>query len=521
MIKDACFLMKRAFLVCLALAASACATNPVTGKRQISFMSEEQEIRTGQEMDAEVRREMGVYQDEALEKYIEDVGMKLAHESQRPNLPWHFTIVDSPAVNAFALPGGYIYITRGILPYLDNEAQLAGVLGHEIGHVAARHSAQQYTRSAATSVGVLIGSIFVPAVRPFGNLAESGLGMMFLKYSRENEVQADSLGAEYAAAGGWDPAQVPEFLTTLSRIDEVSDRSGTPNWLQTHPQPENRVERVQATVSKVRPAAPLENGAQSLIINRDEYLQKIDGMIFGENPEEGIVRGAEFIHPSLRFAVTFPDGWDITNGEEQVVAQEPGNKIFMELETIRATQSRNLEQAAERHMTGAGYRLVDGSATTINGLDAFIGTYQGSASGIGKVTVRGAHIAGPSTRTTAARSPSTGAGGQGTGRASAALGAGSVYFVGGIAKPEDYPHVEAAFNDAIKSFRALARNEADDVQPNKVELYTAREGDTWQSIAQRAGKGFVKATTLAIMNDHAVDDQPKPGERLKIVVPGS
>src|SRR5258706_11475828 len=159
--------MKRAFLVCMALAVSACATNPVTGKRQISFMSEEQEIRTGQELDAEVRREMGVYRDDALQKYIEDVGMKLAKESPRPNLPWHFTIVDSAAVNAFALPGGYIYITRGILPYLNDEAQLAGVLGHETGHVTARHSAQQYTRSIGGTIGLVALGIFVPAARPF------------------------------------------------------------------------------------------------------------------------------------------------------------------------------------------------------------------------------------------------------------------------------------------------------------------------------------------------------------------
>ena len=488
------FPARLALLALLVMTAVACATNPVTGKRQISFMDEEQEIRTGREMDAEVRREMGIYQDDTLQKYVEDVGMKLAHESQRPNLPWHFTIVDSPAVNAFALPGGYIYITRGILPYLNNEAQLAGVLGHEIGHVAARHSAQQYTRAAATSVGVLISSIFVPAMRSLGGLAETGLGTMFLKYSRENELQADALGAEYAAAGGWDPAQVPEFLTTLARIDEVSDRSGTPNWLQTHPQPENRVDRVQATVSKVRTTAE----AQPFAINRDQYLQKINGMIFGENPEEGIVRGAEFIHPSLRFAVTFPDGWDITNGEEQVVAQEPGNKVFMVLETVRTNASSRaalasgLQSAATQHMKSAGYKEIDGSATRINGLDAFVGTYDGSASGIGKVRSRAAVIA--------------------SGR--------NTYFVGGVAKPEDYPHVEAAFNNAIRTFRELARDEADDVQPNKVELYTARSGDTWQSIAQGPGKGFVKATTLAIMNDHAVADQPAAGERIKIVVAG-
>jgi predicted Zn-dependent protease len=481
--------MKRALAVFVAVLATACATNPVTGKRQISLMSEDQEIQTGRELDAQVRQEMGVYRDEALGKYVEDIGMRLARESQRPHLPWHFTIVDSPAVNAFALPGGYIYITRGILPYLDNEAQLAGVIGHEIGHVAARHSAQQYTRSAGASLGVLIGSIFVPQIRPFGQLAEGGLDVMFLKYSRENELQADALGAEYAAAGGWDPAQVPVFLTTLARIDAVGDRNGVPNWLQTHPQPDNRVARVQTTVDKVRPA---NNDGRGWTIDRDGYLGKIDGVDFGDNPEDGIVRGNEFLHPSLRFAVKFPLGWDITNGEEQVIAQEPGNKIYMVLETIHE-QGRTLEQVAERHMSGAGYRATDSSATTINGLSAFIATYQGNASGLGKVQSRGAHIV--------------------SGR--------NTYFVGGIAQPEAFARVLADFNETIRSFRELARDEANDVQPNKVGLYTAREGDTWQSIAERVGKGFVKASTLAIMNNHAVDDQPRAGERLKIVVAGS
>ena len=144
------------------LLMAACATNPVTGKRELSFMSEAQEISVGRELDAQVRQEMGLYENDELQRYVQDIGMRLARSSQRPNLPWSFAVVDSPAVNAFALPGGFIYITRGILPYLDNEAQLAGVLGHEIGHVTARHSAQQYTRGMGASLGVLVGSIFVP-----------------------------------------------------------------------------------------------------------------------------------------------------------------------------------------------------------------------------------------------------------------------------------------------------------------------------------------------------------------------
>ncbi|RPI49748.1 MAG: hypothetical protein EHM55_23040 [Acidobacteria bacterium] len=182
-----------------AVLISACAINPVTGKRELSFMSEAQEISVGRELDAQVRQEMGLYEDEDLQRYVQDLGMRLASRSQRPNLPWSFAVVDSPAVNAFALPGGFIYITRGILPYLDNEAQLVGVLGHEIGHVTARHSAQQYTRGMGASLGVLVGSIFVPEVRPFADLAEGGLGVLFLKFSRDDELQADALGAEYTA----------------------------------------------------------------------------------------------------------------------------------------------------------------------------------------------------------------------------------------------------------------------------------------------------------------------------------
>ena len=155
-------------ILVVAATTAACATNPATGQRQFSLMSEQQEMSIGQQQDAEVRRQMGVYDDRALQAYVSDIGLRLAHGSERPNLPWQFTIVDVPAINAFALPGGYIYITRGLLPFLGDEAELAGVLGHEIGHVTARHAAQQYSKSTGAELGVLLGSIFVPEVRPFG-----------------------------------------------------------------------------------------------------------------------------------------------------------------------------------------------------------------------------------------------------------------------------------------------------------------------------------------------------------------
>jgi predicted Zn-dependent protease len=488
--------MRLVFALVAAVLMTACATNPVTGKRELSFMSEEQEISVGRELDAQVRQEMGLYENPELQSYVQELGLRIARSSQRPNLPWSFAVVDSPAVNAFALPGGFIYITRGILPYLDNEAQLVGVLGHEIGHVTARHAAQQYTRGVGTSLGVLVGSIFVPQIAPFSDLAQGGLGVLFLKFGRDDELQADALGAEYTAANGWDPDEVPAFLTTLARISAVSDRNGVPNWMSTHPQPENRAARVGETVKKVR-----AGGETPWVVDRDGYLAHIDGIIFGDDPDEGVVRGNVFLHPPLRFAIEFPQGWDITNSEEQVVAQEPGNKVFMVLRTIDSRPGSSLDQAALQHMRGSGYKAVDVTSATISGMQAVLGTYEGSASGIGKVTARGAHVV--------------------LGRPSTTVRTGSTFFIGGIAPPDVYGRVVSEFELSIQSFRQLSQDEANAIEPNVLDLYTAREGDTWQSIAQRAGKGIVSATTLAIMNDHAIDEQPSPGDRLKIVVAGS
>ena len=231
----------------------------------------------------------------------------------------------------------------------------------------------------------------------------------------------------------------------------------------------------------------------SWVVDRDPFLSRIDGLVFGDNPEDGIVRGNLFLHPPLRFAIEFPDGWEITNSDEQVVAQEPGNKIFMVLRTIEPRPGRSLDQIAQQHMRDSGYKTAHITSATIAGLPAVVGTYQGNASGIGQVSSRGAHIT---------------------------LGR-STYFIGGIAAPDMYPRVLAAFDKAIQSFRQLSQDEADAIEPNVVDLYVARQGDTWQSIAQRAGGGLVSARTLAIMNDHAIDQQPEPGTRLKIVVAGS
>jgi predicted Zn-dependent protease len=475
------------WLVVLALTAASCATNPASGKREIVMMSEAQEIQIGQEMDVEVRQQMGVYDDRELQAYVEDIGLRLARNSHRPKLPWHFTIVDAPAVNAFALPGGYIYITRGILAYLGDEAQLAGVLGHEIGHVTARHAVQAYSRAAGAQLGLVVAGIFVPQTRPFGQLAESGLGLLFLKYGRDDELESDRLGAAYAAETGWSPRAVPEFLTTLARISEATDRGGVPNWLSTHPMPADRVARVEETVAKLEAAAP---GPKT--IGRDEYLRRIDGILFGDNPREGIVRGRHFLHPDLRFALDFPEGWEISNGKTQVVAQQPGGKSVIFVQMVDQPKGATIEAIADRNMRDAGFRQVEGGGRRLNGLDAYLGTYEGRMNELGDVRMRVAHIAHQRL----------------------------VYMVAGVAPRNGYDAVEPAFVATLGSFRALSRDEADNVRPNRLDFHTVQPGDTWQSIAARQGGANVRAATLAIMNGFPPSQQPPPGSRVKIVVAG-
>ena len=474
----------------------ACATNPVTGNREFVFMSEQQEIALGQQADAEFRLGMGVYDDPRLIGYVEEIGYQLAAASHRPELPWTFTIVDSPAINAFALPGGYIYLTRGIMAYLGDEAELAGVLGHEIGHVTARHSVQAYTRATGAQLGLVLGQIFVPPMRaaPYGSpnltdLAGSGLGLLFLKFGRDDEQQADRLGAEYAGAAGWDPQGVPDMLSTLSQIDEISDRRGTPNWLSTHPDPADRVAEVAPTVAAVTTAGD----PAAFSVDRREYLERIDGMRFGDNPEEGVVRGSTFLHPVLMFEVDFPDGWEIQNSEAVVLATQPGREYYMLLQQAQSVRGRTLEEIAETSMRSAGYRLQSSSRTTINGLDAVMGSYEGQVRDVGRVFARAAFIR---------------------------HGRQEVYVVGGMGPYADFNAIEREVDEAIRSFRRLSQDEADRIVPNVIALYDVQAADTWQAIAQHEGEEIVTAATLAIMNGSPVNEQPRAGDLIKIVVPG-
>jgi predicted Zn-dependent protease len=232
------------FAIALCLLLHGCAINPATGKRQLVLISEAQEIAIGRESDESIVAQFGLYPDEALQDYVAGIGHDLAARSERPDLDWTFRVLDDPLVNAFALPGGYIYVTRGILAHFNSEAELASVLGHEIGHVTARHGVNQMSKAQLAQLGLGVASILAPEeVQKFGGLATQGLGLLFLKFGRDDERQADDLGLRYIVNEGYDPRPMAEVFETLERVSRTSGGGRVPAWASTHPNPENRSER--------------------------------------------------------------------------------------------------------------------------------------------------------------------------------------------------------------------------------------------------------------------------------------
>jgi len=466
------------------VAAIGCATNPATGRRQLILMSEQDEIQLGRQADAEVRQQMGVYGNAELQRYVERVGMTLVRSSYRGELPWTFAVVNEPAVNAFALPGGFVYVTRGLLPFLRDESELAAVMAHEIGHVDGRHGADAYSRQLLAGGGLAIGGVFLPEIRPFEGLANAALGLLFLRHSREAELEADQIGIRYASAQGWDPSGMPGLLATLARLDEASGSSrGVPNWALTHPPAADRVTRVQEAVAASR-------SPSATATNRAAFERFLDGLVFGDSREKGIVRGAEFLHPILRLALRFPAGWDIANADDQVTAVENDTGTIGIVLRIVENPSESVERTAQATMTKAGFREVSGQRTRINGLDAYVGTYSALIE----------------TRQLAARAAHVQLGGQ-------------TYLLAGLAPANELARVEPAFSLTINSFRELSQSEADRIQPDRVDFHVVRGGETWESLATSAG-GRLRASTLAIMNGYEPTLRPRAGDRIRIVVGG-
>jgi predicted Zn-dependent protease len=346
---------------------TGCARNPVTGKSELSLVSESQEIQMGQQGAKEVEQSIGFYKDAAVNSYVADIGKRMAATSERPNLPWEFHVVDDAAVNAFAIPGGFIYVTRGLMTSINTEAELATVIGHEIAHVTNRHSVQQISKAQLAQLGLGIGSILSSDIAKFGQLASAGLGLLFLKYGRDAENQADQGGFRYALSQNYDVREMPKVFETLGRLSDASGAGKLPEWLSTHPDPGNRIEHIE----KMLDTTALDQ--RKLVVDREDYLRRVQGMTFGEDPRQGYFEGNTFYHPAMRFQLQFPPEWKHQNMPQAVVGVSPNQDAIIQLGLAGQTPP---EQAARQFLSQQGVQAGNASTARINGMPAASSYFQ-------------------------------------------------------------------------------------------------------------------------------------------------
>ncbi|OSQ40838.1 M48 family metalloprotease [Thalassospira mesophila] len=301
---------------------AGCSTNPATGEDTFTaFMPPAQEAEVGAEEHPKILKEFGgSYDAKDLPAYVTEIGNKLAAVTETPNQKFTFTVLDSPIVNAFALPGGYVYVTRGLLALASNEAELAGVLAHEIGHVVARHSAQRYSRGVLTQV--LAGGLSAAIGSGAGDVIGMGANAYMQSFSREHEFEADKLGVRYLSRAGYDPEAMASFLKKLrahSQLQaELAGRSPDDvdqfDIMATHPRTLDRIEQARVAANTPVSGAPR--------LEAVKYMTEIDGIMYGDGPENGFVRGAKFIHVPLDFYFEVPDEFSMINQPDAVVAQD-------------------------------------------------------------------------------------------------------------------------------------------------------------------------------------------------------
>jgi predicted Zn-dependent protease len=439
--------------------ALSCATNPVTGRRELSLVSEAQEVQMGREASQNDLRRVGEIQNAEVLSLVRRIGTQMAAKSERPNLPWGFHVLDDAGVNAFAYPGGFIFVTRGLLTHLNSEAELAEVIGHEIGHVTAKHTVAQMSQGQLAQIGLVGASIFSPTIARYGDLLGTGASLLFLKFGRDDELQADALGFQYSLAQGYDVRESPKVFTMLGRLSGGGGR--VPEWQSTHPDPGNRVQRAQQRLAST-PATALTNTR----VNRESYLRLLDGMVFGENPRHGFFRGQRFLHPDLRFQLDFPTGWKTANMPDAVVAVSPDNGAQLQLLPGQGTPAQTLQALLGQQ----GITVRQSGQTTINGIAAVQATFdaqtqQGTISGL----------------------------------ATALSHNNTTYLLLGLVVPQVAQQRGPELEATMRSFRPLTDATALNVQPARVQLVTVDQAMTGAQFVQRYPSS-VPAEQLLLIN---------------------
>lgn len=467
-------------LIAACLFAASCAVNPVSGKKELSFYSEKQELALGQQTDLEVRDQYGAYADARLTAYVAAAGKTIAAGTHRPNLPYRFIVLDSPVINAFAVPGGYVYLTRGILALISSEAEMAVVLGHELGHVNARHSVRKMSQMILIQVGLAVGSALSDTFAKISGVAGVGVQILFLKFSRDDEREADRLGIEYSRKAGYDPSRMVDFFTSLQKMGDLSGKgSSLPGFLSTHP----------LTTERIRNVGGLLLASDRKLLERDaEYAGRLDGLVYGDDPRQGFVEGRAFYHPGLRFQCAFLEGWKVQNTPTRVTLASPNDDAAIVLGAEKT--SEDLESYAKKKAAALeGGTFVNGQAGSVHGFSCLHRTYDVAQPQKEALRVRYSFIRkGDSVFAFAALATASGFGG----------------------RDEDFRRV-------VDSFQELRDPARLNRQPRRIRVVPADGTRSLRAIFEGARMDKELWPRFAVMNGLAADAVPPRGRPVKIV----
>ena len=477
-----------ATLLLVGLVIYGCSRNPVTGKKEVMFVSKQQELAMGAQYDPQISAMYGVYQDSELQAFINEKGKQMGRISHRPELDYKFKIMDSPVVNAFAVPGGYIYFTRGIMAHFNNEAEFAGVLGHEIGHVTARHSAQQQTKATLAQVGLVAGLVAGgEKFAQFANQAQQGLGLLFLKFGRDDETQSDELGVEYSTKIGYDAHEMAGFFSTLKRLSAQAGADAIPTFMSTHPDPADRNRKVAALAKGWQQ----KDSRPKYDVKRNEYLRRIDGLIYGEDPRQGYVENNNFYHPELKFQFPTPTGWQVVNTPQQVQMVERSGKAMMLLQLGKGNSPR---QAAETFVSQNQLQVVEAKDIQVNGLPAAAvvsdQVSQNQQTGQEqRIRILSYFI----------------------------QYNGLIYVIHGMSLQQDFDRYFELFKNTGSGFNKLTDPSKINVKPERIAIKTVSGNTTLQKALQTFKMPPSRFNELAILNGMQVNTPLKSGTLIKVV----
>ncbi|MBM2829248.1 MAG: putative Zn-dependent protease [Gammaproteobacteria bacterium] len=477
-------------LVITLLASFGCAVNPVTGQQDLVLMSEQDEIALGRKSHQQVLQQYGVYDDPELQSYVQKVGERLAANSHRNNLIYRFTVLDSKEVNAFALPGGYIYITRGLMSYLNSEAELAAVVGHEIGHVTARHSVRQYSAAQLANIGATLGAILIPGMNSAGNQLVQIFGTALLRgYGREHELEADQLGAEYLARTDYNPQAMLDVIRVLKNQELFETQAARaegrePNiyhgLFSTHPDSDARLQEVIAHADKYR-------NTPSNFIGREIYMDKMNGLVFGDSPEQGIVRGRNFYHEKLGFAMQMPHGWNIMNHPDRLAISAPNGVALMQLGMEDINERISPREFMETRL--GLQHLTNDAPLNIHGSDAHTGL-----------------------------APVNTSDGKRTWRFTVIYFNNQAYILVGVAKdPGGTAEFDSYFLETAQSFHAITSNERILAKPLRLKTIEVGSDTTFAALAQSSPLETYSEEKLRLLNGMFPNGEPQAGMLLKVV----